>query len=207
MQLVRAAHRRARLSPLFWALAFMVAACAGVRAEANEWWPHGFVTGWAVACVGAVILCRWLQHQSTLTAAAVARRLDRRWKMQARIESALELAESDSELAAEQRRDVAHRLAGRRAPGGLAWYSAIAALAAGLVLTAMVSRPVVAPAGVALVQPATTDDDALALTEFAATLGPAPAIVPEEAPPAPAEPAAAEEQPEDVFAEIKWLKP
>lgn len=203
---LRAAYRRARLSPLLWSLALMLLAVLGERGEAAGWWRLGSVGAFVASCLAAAILIRWLRDERDLTMRAMARRLDERWRLQARVETAWELAGKSTALARRQRADTARRLAKRRLPWAWLWSAGWTLLAAVLLLHTEFDA-LFAPAA----PPAEERNEAKlapAAEPSASSVAPASEQTPAESPVARPEtaptPASA---PEDVGATISWLTP
>lgn len=136
-EVLRRHHRERRLAGLIGALGFTLAAVACVIAENLGWWRAGYVCGMALAIVAVLLLGWWCVAQRRWSRIGSAQTLDRKWEMKARLETVLELETRDSELATALRTDVARRVADRRSPLALWWFSALAftALAALVLLT------------------------------------------------------------------------
>jgi hypothetical protein len=115
-------HRwRARGTLLVWSATSTLGAvalgglmCLGWTSERPE--RHLF----AIA-VAAGLLSAWFIRMRRLTSQRLARGLDERWVLHARLESALELAGNESSWAAAQRDDALQSLARRTPPGALTW--------------------------------------------------------------------------------------
>lgn len=196
LALLRQAHRRQRLTLLLWSLVAMVAAVAVTLAESSNRIPVVPFLSTLAALVSAVLLVLWLRRVRTLSAQDTACRLDERWALQARLESALELENSPTGLAARQRDEAAGQVAGRRPPHNASWYSALtllgtaALLSLGLLLTGPrlgipgISAPTPPPAGKAGATPDETKP-------------------PEPEKPTPPKPV----EKIDTLAEIRWIEP
>jgi hypothetical protein len=132
-RLVRTQHRRRRYTLLVWTLALAVAATALDLAIRLAWLPSSpsLVIGhWSLVISSALTLTTWFAlTRRRLDEHRVARDLDAQFRLQARIESAAELASDPSALAAAQRADAARRLSNRPLPRSFAWHAALLALA------------------------------------------------------------------------------
>lgn len=123
-RLVRTQHRRRRYTLLVWTLALALLAAALSLGIHLSWLPPSLVIGhWSLVISSALALTAWFIRARRLGENHVARDLDAEWRLQARVESAAELAADPSALAAAQRADAAQRLAGRRLPRALAWHA------------------------------------------------------------------------------------
>jgi hypothetical protein len=121
--------RRVRRTPLVWAGAAALAAQAWTGAARLGW--HGWSAhwGWVPAALALVILADWFRRSRRLTETAIARELDDRWQLQARLETAIELADKESAVAAAQRVEAAQQADGRGATSSWAWRGGLALLA------------------------------------------------------------------------------
>ena len=130
-------HRwRARGTLLVWSAVVTLAALAQIGLARLGWWESP--VGWTLASIGAaaVVLGAWFLRVHRLTPQRLARELDERWRLRARLESVVELADEESRWSAAQRENATQALAGRQPPGRLAWRGGQLALAclAGLLL-------------------------------------------------------------------------
>lgn len=127
-QLVGENLRRVRGTPLVWAGAAALAAQAWTGAARLGW--HGWSAhwGWVPAALALVILADWFRRSRRRTETAIARELDARWQLQARLETAVELADKESAVAAAQRAEAARQADGRGATGAWAWRGGLALL-------------------------------------------------------------------------------
>lgn len=129
--------RRVRRTPLVWAGAAALAAHAWTGAARLGW--HGWSAHWGLvpAALALVILVCWFRRSRRLTETAVARELDTRWQLQARLETAVELADQESAVAAAQRAEAALQTSDRGATGAWTWRSGLALLAVTLAFFAV----------------------------------------------------------------------
>lgn len=118
--IVRRAHRYVRLTVPIWSMALVLLATAALRTKTLGLWTQGHLAAWGIAGASAVLLLAWLTRLRRLTVRRTVRRLDARWNLRARIESAWELAGSDSPVARAQRIDLSRRMAGNPVP--LRWW-------------------------------------------------------------------------------------
>jgi hypothetical protein len=124
---LRRQYRRTRGALLIWALAAALIAAAMTIAAQLGWMTHG--NRWAtIPAIGAaVLLVAWFRRIRGLSEARVAQELDERWKLSARLETAVELSSEKTALASAQRDDAAKRV-GSREPSSLLWSTGISLL-------------------------------------------------------------------------------
>ena len=123
-------HRwRARGTLLVWSAVLTLAALAQIGLARLGWWESP--VGWTLASIGAaaLMLGAWFLRVHRLTPQRLARELDARWTLRARLESVVELADEESVWSAAQRENATQALAGRQPPGRLAWRGGQLALA------------------------------------------------------------------------------
>jgi hypothetical protein len=115
-------HRwRARGTLLVWSAVATLGALALTGLVNLGWAPDR--NDWTLATLGlaATLLVVWFVRVRKLTPQRLARGLDTRWLLRARLESSLELNDQETTWAAAQRDDTAQSLATRKPPGLLAW--------------------------------------------------------------------------------------
>ena len=182
---LRRQRRRSRGTLLAWAMAMAVLAQAWIGAAQLGWIDVSAL--WAVvpAVASGWLLVRWTRRAWRLNEQAVAREVDARWELRARLESAVELSGSDTAVAIAQRADTARRLESKKPTGTLAWIGGITAALLGLGL--------VGAEQIALVQP-----------PHLPQLAPLVVVV---AKPVPVVPKATPPPPEPWRASISWKSP
>jgi hypothetical protein len=113
---------------LLWSAVLTLAALVLAALEGNGWWPGA--APWILGTVGAaaLLLAAWFIHARGQTPARLARKLDSRWLLHARLESATELAGDQTTWADALRENASQSMRGRRLPGMRAWRSGQAAL-------------------------------------------------------------------------------
>ncbi len=124
---LRRQRRRARGTLLAWSVAVAVFARAWSGAVELGWLKASGFWGLVPAAVAGWLLVRWVRRVWRLNTLAVAREVDARWELGARLESAVELSGDDSAVAVAQRTDAAQQLATKKPAGTMAWVAGIAA--------------------------------------------------------------------------------
>ncbi len=127
-------YQRARRSLLLWSLVCAVLALATMIASVLGWFQVGDLVASLLSVASFALLAGWLIRSARVAPEAVARELDERWALRARLESALELADNSSALAAAQRADAAEKLAGRKAPRTAQWLAGVSMLTIAAIL-------------------------------------------------------------------------
>lgn len=120
-EFLRQHRRRVRSTLLLWSGALTLGAVGLTGFERLGWWPGA--TGWTLATIGAaaVLLGTWLVRVRRVTPQGLARELDARWTLRARLESATELERDETTWAAALRGNAGTALAGRKLPGAFGW--------------------------------------------------------------------------------------
>lgn len=129
---LRAQRRRSRGTLLAWSVAVAASALAWRGATELGWVDASGYWGLVPSAVAAWLLVRWVRRVWRLNEQAVAREVDARWELRARLESAVELSGDDSAVAVAQRVDTARQLESKKPTGTAAWLSGIAAALIGL---------------------------------------------------------------------------
>jgi hypothetical protein len=120
-EFLRQHRRRVRSTLLLWSGALTLGALALTGLERLGWWPGATV--WTLATIGAaaLLLGAWLVRVRRVTPQRLARELDARWTLRARLESATELEREETTWAAALRDNAGTALAERKLPGALGW--------------------------------------------------------------------------------------
>lgn len=129
LQLLRDERRRRRGTLLVWSLAAALSGHGLAMASRQGWVPCDVGYAWILEAIAVGLLGWWFKRVWRLDQAAVARALDTQWELRSRLETALELAQQPSALAAAQRAEVMRVIAGRQPPGRGLWLCALASLA------------------------------------------------------------------------------
>ena len=143
LAIIRRAHRYVRLTTPVWSLALALLGFVGMRAQVLGWWGKGDVAGGVAAGASTMLLIAWLVRARRLTIRRTVRKLDARWELRARVESAWEMAGSESALARAQRDDLARRISEQRVPLRGWWRGGLALVGIAVaVLLAQLAEPI-----------------------------------------------------------------
>jgi hypothetical protein len=117
-------RRRVRGTLLTWSLAATLTALAFTGAARLGWAVRGGDVAIVSMVVAVVLLVLWIRRVRRMSARGLARELDERWALKARLESSVELAGLAMSTAQAQRVEATRHVAGRSPPGEWAWLSA-----------------------------------------------------------------------------------